>query len=493
MIRNLALSLALVTLTSGLSARAEDVVPIRSWTAPGFWQPSGPDPVHPGKRSALGVAVEGASSALPFIAMTPCRLVDTRSGAGPFAGPILAAGSSRSFDVPAGPCAGIPASAAAYSLNITVTASPGASPGSYLTAWATGSPTPNVSNLNYATGQTIANAAIVPAGTAGAISVVSNASTHLIIDINGYYAPPPDAVAAGAGINPLRVALLRWYSVNQARATFSLGEGAGGAGAVFDGVHVWVASPNLSTVTRLRACDGADGGTFAAGPGPNWLAFDGANIWVTNFSENTVTRLRASDGAINGVFPAGVNPGRVAFDGANIWITNFNDTVNTVTKLRASDGSTLGTYPVGTLPSAVAFDGANVWVTNYGSGTVTKLRASDGANLGSFAVGAAPSRIAFDGTHVRVMNVGGRSVTKLRATDGANLGTFPVGDAPADIVFDGSSIWVTDHAATTVTKLRASDGANLGAFDVGLATDAAVFDGANVWVVHGFDHKISKL
>lgn len=434
-------------------------------------------------------ATTGNSSPLPFIAMTPCRVVDTRSGGGPYAGPILAADSPRTFDIPTGPCAGIPASAAAYSLNITATASPFANPGSYLTAWPAGEPTPNVSTLNYATGQTIANAAIVPAGAGGAISVVSNASTHLIVDINGYYAAPPDAVASGAGMNPLRIALHRWYSVNQARATFPLGVASAGE-AVFDGAHLWVTSPSFASVTRLRTCDGGNVGTFATGPSPLRLAFDGASIWVTNFSENTVTRLRASDGVNTGVFPAGVNPAAIAFDGSSLWIVNGNEFVNKVTRLSATDGATLGSYTVPTLPTDVAFDGANVWVASSIGGALTRIRASDGANLGSVSV-VAPSRIAFDGTSIWALSAGGHVVTKVRASDAAVLGTFPVGDYPSGIAFDGSSIWVTD-GLSGVIKLRASDGANLGSFDVGAPSSGPVFDGSSVWVVHT-DGRVSKL
>jgi hypothetical protein len=51
-------------------------------------------------------------------------------------------------------------------------------------------------------------------------------------------------------------------------------------------------------------------------------------MWVTNagafgdFSADSVTRLRASDGANLGTFPAGDNPHSILFDGANIWVGN---------------------------------------------------------------------------------------------------------------------------------------------------------------------------
>jgi len=128
------------------------------------------------------------SAALPFVAIAPCRVVDTRGGA-PFAGGAYAAAESRDyqFSAAASPCNGIPASAAAFSLNFTVTQTAG--PG-FLAVFPRGPrPVPLVSTINYASGQTIANAAVVPGDASGFITVLAGVSgTHVIIDINGYYA-----------------------------------------------------------------------------------------------------------------------------------------------------------------------------------------------------------------------------------------------------------------------------------------------------------------
>ena len=93
---------------------------------------------------------------------------------------------SRNFQIPNGPCPGVPGTAQAYSLNLTVVP-PG--PLSYLTAWPFGQTQPVVSSLNSYAGAVVANAAVVPAGTGGAISVFATDPTHLILDINGYFAP----------------------------------------------------------------------------------------------------------------------------------------------------------------------------------------------------------------------------------------------------------------------------------------------------------------
>ncbi len=122
---------------------------------------------------------------LGFVPIAPCRIADTRNATGPFGGPAIVGGQTRSFAIPQSTC-GIPATAAAYSLNVTVV------PGGqldYLTVWPTGQKMPNASLLNSLDGRTKANAAIVPAGTSGSISIFANAktATNVVLDINGYF------------------------------------------------------------------------------------------------------------------------------------------------------------------------------------------------------------------------------------------------------------------------------------------------------------------
>jgi len=62
-------------------------------------------------------------------------------------------------------------------------------PLSYLSAWPAGSSQPLVSTLNSFDGSVVANAAIVPAGGSGAIGIFVTSPTHVILDINGYFAP----------------------------------------------------------------------------------------------------------------------------------------------------------------------------------------------------------------------------------------------------------------------------------------------------------------
>lgn len=126
------------------------------------------------------------TDAVTFVGIAPCRLVDTRPAfgfSGQYGPPLLANGGPRSFDL-TGRC-GIPAGAQAVSLNVTVVSPAG--PG-YVVVYPKGSGLPNVSTVNFAAGAVLANAAIVPLGVDGGITVLaSGASTDLLLDVNGYF------------------------------------------------------------------------------------------------------------------------------------------------------------------------------------------------------------------------------------------------------------------------------------------------------------------
>lgn len=95
----------------------------------------------------------------------------------------MAAGQSRIFPVASSSC-GVPATAAAYSLNVTAIPD---GPLSYLSVWPAGASKPFVSTLNAMTGTVTANAAIVPAGDNGGISLFTTNRADLVLDSNGYF------------------------------------------------------------------------------------------------------------------------------------------------------------------------------------------------------------------------------------------------------------------------------------------------------------------
>ena len=133
---------------------------------------------------------------LRLVNVTPCRLVDTRNES-----PIQG-GTYQSFSLPSsaqsggayGTCPHFDLSSAqAYSLNVTLVPV-NQHPVGYLTIWPTGETQPFVSLLN-SDGRVKANAAIVPAGIGGQLSVYVTDTTDVLIDINAYFDAASDSSA----------------------------------------------------------------------------------------------------------------------------------------------------------------------------------------------------------------------------------------------------------------------------------------------------------
>ncbi len=130
------------------------------------------------------------SQTYQFYPLEPCRVIDTRNADGPLGGPPLVGGQERTFYVEASTCIPAGNNIQAFAFNFTVVPYPFGQPLRYLTVWPLGQPQPTVSTLNNGTATTVANAAIVPAGQSGAISVYASDSTELVVDIDGYFAAP---------------------------------------------------------------------------------------------------------------------------------------------------------------------------------------------------------------------------------------------------------------------------------------------------------------
>ncbi|HEX9458546.1 MAG TPA: hypothetical protein VGA84_05345 [Thermoanaerobaculia bacterium] len=129
--------------------------------------------------SLSATAVFAQTGPFSFFAITPCRAVDTRGGA------PLGSGQTRNFAI-RNVC-GVPSTAAAVAINVTIT---GATTQSFLTVWPTGGARPNVSTINFtSTDQSLANGAIVGLGTTPTDLAVFNCcgNVHVLIDVTGYF------------------------------------------------------------------------------------------------------------------------------------------------------------------------------------------------------------------------------------------------------------------------------------------------------------------
>jgi hypothetical protein len=185
------LLIVLPMLLNAQLTRQHDPIALKHWSAPLYWQPV---QASAGEQAVAAAAsttgLPATASPLVFVAMPPCRLVDTRpveGFSGAFGPPSLAGGAVRSFPVLSSTTCTIPAVAQAYSFDITVVP-PG--PLAYITAFPTGQPSPVAAvAVESPQGFLASNTGIIPAGTNGSVDVYATNPTDIVIDINGYYAP----------------------------------------------------------------------------------------------------------------------------------------------------------------------------------------------------------------------------------------------------------------------------------------------------------------
>jgi hypothetical protein len=143
--------------------------------------------------SAPSTAATGSGAGLVFIAITPCRVMDTRGAGGSgktgaFGAPSLVAGQARVVPVPSSNC-GVPA-AVAYSMNF-VSITPAGQPVGWIAAWQDDTAWTGTVVLNAYLGGVVDNMAVVPAGADGGIQVLTTNDGDLVIDMNGYYVQAP--------------------------------------------------------------------------------------------------------------------------------------------------------------------------------------------------------------------------------------------------------------------------------------------------------------
>ena len=148
--------------------------------------------------AVTGVAMPEPDGALgTFVPLEPVRVVDTRDGTGGRRG-TLGQQQTMTFD-PAGdgvvPTSGV----AAVLLNVTGTEP---TQPTHVRVWPAGDPRPTTSSLNLERGQSRPNQVVVPLGDDGRVALFNNAgSTHLVVDVQGYYSSADGET--GGGYHPV--------------------------------------------------------------------------------------------------------------------------------------------------------------------------------------------------------------------------------------------------------------------------------------------------
>jgi plastocyanin len=145
-----------------------------------------------GNTDAFVAKIRLRSNPSGFFTVAPCRVADTRNPVGPSGGPALGANTTRSFPV-TGLC-GIPSTASAVAVNVTVV---GETDLGDLRLYPAGGAAPSSSTINFAVQKVRANNATISLGLGGQLTVqcdmppASTGHTDFLFDVTGYFQDIP--------------------------------------------------------------------------------------------------------------------------------------------------------------------------------------------------------------------------------------------------------------------------------------------------------------
>ncbi|MFL6449863.1 MAG: tail fiber domain-containing protein [Bryobacteraceae bacterium] len=377
-------------------------------------------------KSALLVGLlTGMAAVLPvrgqtvsnFLNLTPCRIIDTRDpgfggGLGP---PFMPAKSVRMFPVLSSNC-GIPNTASAYSLNVTVVPR---GPMPYLSMWPWGQPQPVVSTLNAYNGSVVANAAIVPAGANGAVAIYVDGDTDVIVDVNGYFVQQqqPQQIT-NTIIQQVPAAVAQSTTGLQSTA---LGTGASSVGAQNTAVGynslIYNNSGTSNTATGSNALAANVSGTNNVGIGASSLSNNASG------SSNTAVGTQS-------LFSNGIANNNTAVGFQALW-NHTTNCCNTAVGFQAMANDTAGQFNVALGNRALSSNTTGNGNVALGNDAGNQINGSSNIAIGHSGVSGESNaiRIGTAGTHLNTYVAGISGVSLSGASQvlidaSGHLGTF---------------------------------------------------------------------
>ena len=142
-----------------------------------------------------------------FSGFKPVRILDTRDGVSRVGN---VSGSGTPYRLKVAGLNGVPEGVSAVALNVTATETTAAAWGGFVTVYPCSAEIPKkTSNVNFLTGQTVANSVIAPVSSDGEVCFFVWGQAHLLADISGYFSADgsggtTDGSGGTTGLNELR-------------------------------------------------------------------------------------------------------------------------------------------------------------------------------------------------------------------------------------------------------------------------------------------------
>ena len=210
-----------------------------------------------------------------FATSAPQRLIDTR-----------VSGRTQELALHA------PAGAQAVAVTLTVT---GSSAAGFISAYPCGAARPNVSNVNWGAGETVAGAAFVPVGADGTFCVFSNTSTDVIVDLTGTF-----TMASGlrfVPVTPTRMVDTRsgaggWLGMQGAGQTIDIVAAPASAAAVTG--TITLVEPTTSSYLTGTVCGAPAGQTSSVNAAAGTVMANALTVALSAGGELCINAMAAS-------------------------------------------------------------------------------------------------------------------------------------------------------------------------------------------------------
>jgi RHS repeat-associated protein len=163
-----------------------------------------------------------------YVPVDSARIIDTRTGSGtngkttPLTWWTSSSLQVRGAKDQSTSAVVVPASAQVSAVMLTVTvASP--SGAGYLQAYASGQSRPKAASfLNYTGGAYVSGTVIAPVGADGKVAIYTNATTHLVVDVLGYFQSTPPPTPPAPGVASSTLSANTWATTGITSGSFSL-------------------------------------------------------------------------------------------------------------------------------------------------------------------------------------------------------------------------------------------------------------------------------
>ena len=241
---------------------------------------------------------------------------------------------------------------------------------------------------------------------------------------------------------------------------------------------VWVANPDVGTVSRIDPESRQVIDTIPVGKDPSAIAVTDDAVWVVESGGPSVSRISPSTDTVVDTILVGNGPAGLAIGAGGVWVTNRFD--GTLMRINPAHGEVVETIPVGLDPRGVAVAFDSVWVSLSGSNAVVRIDPATNDVVDSIGVGGGPGPIAVTADAVWVANVLDDTLSSI-TPEGRVTSVEEVGDSPSGIAVSRGTVWVSNEGDGTISRIgpggTSSSPLRIGSMPQGVATV-----GDDLWV-----------